>query len=245
MGAGIGYTLTGYALADGVATITMDDGKVNALSLRMLDELNIALDQAEADGAAVVLTGRSGIFSAGFDLAVLQDGGPAAAGMVRSGFELAARLLDFPAPVLVVCNGHAVAMGVFLLLSADYRIGVAGPFRITANEVAIGLTMPQAAVELCKARLTPAAFWRAVVLAEVYSPGEAAAAGFLDRVVDHPDLGQSVTAVTDWFSRLDRAAHVATKLRARRALAESVMAAAQAEFGTLVPSEPGGPSCPG
>jgi enoyl-CoA hydratase len=231
MGTGIGY-----ALADGVATITMDDGKVNALSPRMLGELNAALDQAQADEAAVVLTGRGGVFSAGFDLGVLRAGGPAAAGMVRSGFLLAARLLDFPAPVLAVCSGHAIAMGVFLLLAADYRIAVAGPFRITANEVAIGVTMPQAAIELCRARLTPAAFWRAVTLAEVYSPEDAVAAGFLDRVVDGNDLGSSVTAATGWFSRLDRGAHVATKLRAGRELAESVTAAAHAEFGALGPS---------
>src|SRR5215468_869589 len=191
MGRGICYTL-----ADGVATITMDDGKVNALSPHMLGELNAALDRAQADEAAVVLTGRSGLFSAGFDLAVLRAGGPAAAAMVRSGFELAARLLGFPAPVLAACSGHAVAMGAFLLLAADYRIGVAGPFRITANEVAIGVTMPQAAIELCQARLAPAAFSRAVMLAEVFSPEDAAAAGFLDQVVGLTDLESAVTAAT-------------------------------------------------
>jgi enoyl-CoA hydratase/carnithine racemase len=226
MGNGISYTLAG-----GVGTITMDDGKVNALSPRMLGELNAALDRAEADEAAVVLTGRSGVFCAGFDLAVLRAGGPATAAMMRSGFELAARLLSFPAPVLAACNGHAVAMGAFLLLGADYRIGVAGPFRITANEVAIGLTMPQAAIELCQARLTPAAFSRAVMLAEVFSPQDAAAAGFLDHVVDPMDLESAVAAAAGRLPQLDRRAHVTTKLRARQALVESVAAAAEAEFG--------------
>lgn len=226
MGSGISYTLAG-----GVGTITMDDGKVNALSPHMLGELNAALNRAEADEAAVVLTGRSGVFSAGFDLAVLRAGGPAAAAMMRSGFELAARLLAFPAPVLAACSGHAVAMGAFLLLAADYRIGVDGPFRITANEVAIGLTMPLAAIELCQARLAPAAFSRAVTLAEVFSPEDAAAAGFLDQVVDLTDLESAVTAATGQLPQLDRRAHVTTKLRARRALVESVTAAAEAEFG--------------
>jgi enoyl-CoA hydratase/carnithine racemase len=226
MGAGVSYSL-----ADGVATITMDDGKVNALSPRMLAELGAALDRAEADGAAVVLTGRGGVFSAGFDLGVLRAGGPAAAAMVRSGFGLAARLLAFPAPALAACSGHAVAMGAFLLLAADYRIGVAGPFRITANEVAIGLAVPQAAIELCQARLTPAAFSRAVTLAEVFSPGQAAAAGFLDRVVDVTGLEAAAGAAAGRLARLDRRAHVATKLRARRALAEAVTAAAEAEPG--------------
>jgi enoyl-CoA hydratase len=221
-----------YTLADGVATITMDDGKVNVLSPRMLGQLGAALDQAEADGAAVVLTGHGGAFSAGFDLAILRAGGPAAAAMVHSGFALAARLLAFPAPVLAACNGHAIAMGVFLLLAADYRIGVAGPYRITANEVAIGVTMPHAAIELCQARLTPAAFSRAVTLAEVFSPEEAATAGFLDRVVDATGLAATASTTAGQLARLDRGAHVATKLRARRALAAAVAAAADAEFGT-------------
>jgi enoyl-CoA hydratase len=62
--------------------------------------------------------------------------------MLERGFQLALRLLDHPAPVVIACNGHAVAMGLFLLLSGDYLIGVDGPFRLVANEVAIGLTMP-------------------------------------------------------------------------------------------------------
>src|SRR5579875_2895763 len=125
-------TLVTYRLHDAVATITLDDGKVNVLSLAMLTELGAALDRAEADRALVVLTGREGVFSAGFDLAVLRAGGTEAADLLRAGFDLAARLLAFPAPVLVACTGHAVAMGVFLALSGDYRIGARGPYKITA-----------------------------------------------------------------------------------------------------------------
>ena len=150
----------------------MDDGKVNALSLAMLTELGAALDRAAADRAVVVLTGREGVLSAGFDLPVLRAGGTAAARLLHAGFELAQRLLAFPTPVLVACPGHAVAMGVFLVLSGDYRIGASGPYKLTANEVAIGMTMPLAAVEICRQRLTPACFNRAVVLAEVFKPEE-------------------------------------------------------------------------
>ena len=149
-------TLVSYQLEDSIATIAMDDGKVNALSLQMLTELNAALDRASADRAVVVLTGRDGIFSAGFDLTVLRAGGSDASAMLRAGFALAKRMLSFPTPVLIACTGHAVAMGVFLLLSGDYRVGAGGPYKITANEVAIGLTMPRAAVEICRQRLTPA-----------------------------------------------------------------------------------------
>ena len=211
-----------YQLDGGIATIAMDDGKANALSLRMLAEVNRALDRATADDAVVVLTGRSGIFSGGFDLKVLSAGGPDASHMLEQGFLLALRLLEHPAPVVIACNGHAVAMGSFLLLSADYRIGVDGPFRLVANEVAIGLTMPWTAIEICRQRLTPTHFNRAVVLAESYGPAEAVPAGFLDRVVDEPGLGQTATALATGLAELDRSAHAATKSRARASAVDAI-----------------------
>ena len=106
-------------------------------------------------------------------------------------------------------------MGVFLLLSADYRIGVRGLFRITANEVAIGSTMPRAAVEICRQRLTPAHFTRAVNLAEVFSPDEAMSAGFLDQIVDPAELEHAISAAAQRALTLDMNAYRATKQRAR------------------------------
>jgi enoyl-CoA hydratase len=207
----------------------MDDGKVNALSLQMLAEIDGALDRAVADGAVVVLTGRDGVFSAGFDLTTLRAGGPDAIGMLRSGFELAHRLLSFPLPVVIACGGHTVAMGVFLLLSGDYRVGVAGPFKITANEVAIGLTMPRAAVEICRQRLTPAYFNRAVILAEVFSPTDGIAGGFLDRVVDPGELPDAARDAAAQVAALDLEAHAASKLRVREPTLAAIREAIEAD----------------
>ena len=204
-----------YELRDGVATVRMDDGKVNALSRTMLAGIGAALDEAEADEAVVVLMGRPGIFSAGFDLRVLQGGGPDAVPMLQEGFRLAERLLTHPRPVVVACPGHAIAMASFLLLSVDFRIGVTGEFRVTANEVAIGLTMPRAAVELCRQRLAPAYFHRAVILAEVFSPEQAMAAGFLDAVVAPETLDEAAAEAGRRFAELHPAAHRVTKQRAR------------------------------
>jgi enoyl-CoA hydratase len=215
-------TLVSYSLDGAVATISMDDGKVNVLSSGMLAELNEAFDRAEADKAVVVLAGRPGVFSAGFDLPVLRTGGPAAAAMLRAGFDLAERVLQFPTPVLIACTGHAVAMAAFLVLSGDYRIGAAGPYKITANEVAIGLTLPRAAVEICRQRLSPAHFNRATVIAEVFSPEAAVGAGFLDRVVDAAELDRAAREVAADLATLDMAAHAATKLRARTRALDAV-----------------------
>jgi enoyl-CoA hydratase len=204
-----------YGLEGGIATIAMDDGKVNALSLGMLLEIGAALDRAAADRAVVVLTGREGVFSAGFDLPTLRAGGSGAAAMVLAGFELAERVLSFPRPVVIACTGHAVAMGVFLLLSGDYRLGAAGAYKLAANEVAIGLTMPHAAVEILRQRLAPAHFNRAVTLAEPFAPENAVEAGLLDRVVGADELAKAARAVAEAAAALDPAAHAASKLRAR------------------------------
>ena len=223
--------LVSYEVEAGIATLRMDDGKVNALSPAMLAEIGEGLDRAEKEAGAVVVTGRDGIFSAGFSLPVLQAGGTEAFGMLRGGFTLAERLLSFPVPVVAACPGHAIAMASFLLLSCDYRIGADGPFRIQANEVAIGLTMPHAAVQICRHRLTPAHFNRAVILAEAYSPDGAVEAGFLDRVVDPPALKAEAAETATRLAALDRGAHAATKLRARAVALQALTDAMVADFG--------------
>jgi len=223
-------TLVRYEATDSVATITMDDGKVNALGFDLFAELNEALDRAEADGLGVVLAGRDGKFSAGFDLKVLTSFTPDAATLLRTGFELSHRLLSFPRPVVIACTGHAMAMGVFLLLSGDHRIGVTGAaHKITANEVAIGMTMPRAAIEISRQRLTRAAFDRAVILAEVFTPDQAVAAGFLDEVVPADELLAVAQAKAAALMALDPTAHAATKLRAREATLAAIAAGTEAD----------------
>ena len=221
--------LLSYELRDGIATISMDDGKSNVLSLGMFTEINRALDRATTDRAVVVLSGREGVFSAGFDLRVLGAGGTDAYTMVRTGFDLAERLLSLPVPVVIACTGHAIAMGVFLLLSGDYRVGAAGPYRIGANEVAIGITMPFFGVEICRQRLAPAHFQRAVINAEMYRPDDAVAAGFLDRVVAPSELGDAARAAAGELAKLDVGVHTATKLRARAHALEAIRAAIAAD----------------
>jgi enoyl-CoA hydratase len=212
--------LVTYELEGRIATITMDDGRVNALSVAMLRTLHDAFEQAERDGAVVVLTGREGCFSAGFDLKVFARGGDEILEMVTLGARLAERVLAFPTPVLTACSGHAIAAGTFVPLAADLRIGVEGPFQLCMNEVKIGITMPWYALELARHRLAPAHFDRAVVGAAMYSPSEAVAAGFLDSVVTPEKLRSVSRQAAEALAELDPAAHAATKLRARaRALA--------------------------
>lgn len=227
--------LVEYRAEDGVAVLSMDDGKANVLSPSMLAELGAALDRAEADGLAVLLRGRPGMFSGGFDLATMRAGGPASVDMLLGGFALSARLLAFPAPVVVACTGHAIAMASFLVLSVDHRIGAAGPYKIGANETAIGLAMPHYGVEICRQRLTPAHFQRTVINAEIFSPEEAVVAGYLDKVVAPEALDDEARAVVGALAALDRATHTATKLRTREQALTAVRAAIELDAAALRP----------
>jgi enoyl-CoA hydratase len=211
-----------YRMHDQVATIRIDDGKRNALAPQVLHEIYEALDRAEADHAIVILTGRESVFSAGFDLKVMKRGGLNALRMLRRGYALTARVMAYPYPVIAACNGHCMAMGVFLMLSADYVIGSRGDFKIAANEVAIGLTMPRVAAAMLRHRLNPAAFQRAANLSEYFDVDSALGAGFFDEVVDPADLLPRAETWANEFKKLDLLAHAATKCRLRAALIRKI-----------------------
>jgi len=195
--------LVKYELNEGVATISMDDGKANALSLTMFSEINAALDKAQADQAVVLFTGRAGYFTGGFDLKTLMSGTADGPTLLQAGFELAHRLMGFPKPVVIACSGHALAMGSFLLLAADLRIGAEGAFKIGANEVAIGMPMPNFPAQLCRAKLAPTYLTRAVLTAEIFNPQNAVNAGFLDRVVSAEELLAEAQKAAQAFTKLN------------------------------------------
>ncbi|TWC13935.1 MULTISPECIES: crotonase/enoyl-CoA hydratase family protein [unclassified Pseudomonas] len=214
--------LIAYHLEDGIATLTLNNGKVNAISPDVIAAFNAALDQATEDRAIVIITGQPGILSGGYDLKVMTAGPKEAVGLVTAGSTLARRLLSHPFPVVVACPGHAVAKGAFLLLSADYRIGVDGPFSIGLNEVQIGMTMHHAGIELARDRLRKSAFHRSVINGEMFNPQSAVDAGFLDKVVSAQELQNAALEAARQLQKINMKAHKNTKLKVRKALLEAL-----------------------
>jgi enoyl-CoA hydratase/carnithine racemase len=219
-----------------MSTVTMDDGKVNVFSFDMLRELHAAFDEAERDETVVLLSGRPGYFSAGFDLKVLRD---ATADQRRElltlGATLAERILLFPAPVVVACTGHAFPAGAFLLMAADERIGASGPFKLGLNEVRIGMTLPWFAIVLARHRMTPAHFDHATVTGTMFDPEGAREAGLLDSVVAAEDLETATRAAAADLATIDRRAHAGTKLRARKMVGDELRDAIESELTPRTP----------
>ena len=223
-------TLVRYELADGIATLSMDDGKANVMSLRMLQALNAAFDRAQADKAVVLLVGRERIFSGGFDLGAFKRDREELYGMLAAGARLAERLAAFPRPIVAACTGHAIAMGAFLLLSADLRIGPDRDARVHINEVQIGMTLPWFAIEVCRMRLAPPALNRAMLTAEPYFPQQALAAGFFDELAAPETLLSVARERAAALVKLDAGSFTATKQRVRQHTLEALRDAVQKDL---------------
>jgi enoyl-CoA hydratase len=214
--------LVSYELEDGIATLALNNGKVNALSPAVFEALNSAFDRAEQDRAVVILTGQPGILSGGYDLKVMTSSPENAIALVSVGSTFSRRMLAHPFPIIVACPGHAIAKGAFLLLSADYRIGVEGAFNIGLNEVQIGMTMHHSGIEIARDRLTKPAFQRSVINGEIFNPQAALDAGFLDKVVPAGELMVVAKATATQLKKINMTAHKNTKLTARKALLETL-----------------------
>ena len=224
-----------YRLDDGVAVITIDDGKANAVSHALLAELNAALDRAEAEARAVVIVGRDGKFSAGFDLAAMTASAESMRALVIEGAHLLMRLYGLGLPTVAACTGHALAAGALFLLACDERIGAEGNAKIGLNEVAIGMALPIFAVEMARDRLVKGQFGPATMGARIYDPAGAVLAGYLDEVVPPEAVVETALAAGHRLAALRTGAYARTKQTARAAGIAEILATLEADMAEISP----------
>ena len=217
----------------------MDDGKANVFGHDMLGGLQAGLDAAEADEKvrAVVIAGRPGCFSGGFDLAVMRGGQDATQGLVRAGAELCLRLYGFRLPVVGACTGHAVAAGAITLMALDTRIGAEGKFKVGMSEVALGMRLPVYAAALAQDRLSRLRLTSATIQGELFDPMTAVEVGYLDRVVDADQVIAEAVAEAHRLAKLPTGAHALTKEVIRSATIDHIRKTLDSDMGAL-PSLP-------
>jgi enoyl-CoA hydratase len=198
--------MSDYRIENGIAHIALDDGKVNALGSASIADINDNLDRAlGGDTAAVVISGRTGIFSAGFDLKEVQSGDAAREGLRLRLIDLVLRVFTFERPIVVACTGHALAAGAALLLAADRRVGLDGPFRLGFNEASLGVSISPVTVELARYRM-PMPWLESLITGDTFSPLDAQRAGLLDEIVgDGNQLIDDAQAAAEQLGRTPRA----------------------------------------
>lgn len=177
-----------FSLKNDIAYISIDDGKANVFSHQFIDSMTELLNRAEKEAKAIVLHGRAGMFSAGFDLKELQKGPKEMDALASRGMEIVTRIYAYALPVIAACDGHAIGMGAFLLLASDARLGSASEYNITLPETALGMPFTPVLMSLIKDRIASSQQSIAVLHSKPYSAEEAVTAGFLDRVVERSSL---------------------------------------------------------
>ena len=207
-----------YASKDGVAILSLDDGKANALGDQTWAELNAALDKAEKEDAIVIITGRDGMMSGGFDLNEMNAGPEESLLLTSKGSKFARRLMAYPRPVIMAAPGHTIAMGAFLALACDYSMIKAGNYKVGLNETLIGMTMHNFGIEMGRYHLAKNYFNRCVINGEIFDPKGAMHAGFFDRVVPEEQWPMAIPMAGQMFGQLNPKAFRETKLRARKAI---------------------------
>jgi len=226
--------LVSYTLDQKIAVVKMDDGKANALSVDMIDQLLAALTRAEEEAGAMVLIGRPDKFCAGFDLRVMMSGPEQAKALLGRGSELLLRLFGATLPLVIAASGHAMAGGALVVLTGDTRIGAQGAFKLGLNEVSIGLPVPVLAMEFARARLASTELTRATLFAQIYNPEEAVKAGYLDSVVPADALLDAAKAEATRLAALARSAFKATKQRLRGTVIADIKARMVEDMRTLM-----------
>ena len=197
---------------DDISIITLDDGKANVFSPKMIQDVNECLDKVPTESGALIITGREGMFSAGFDLKIISAGDTQATmDMSLSGFKLLSRIFSFPRPILAACSGHGIALGTFLLCCCDYRIGVKGDYMIGANEMRTNMVIPIPILELISHRVTASHKYRAILGAEMYSIQDGVEAGLIDEIVDSKDLMEAAMLKAKDLASMGHPSYTLTK----------------------------------
>ena len=215
-----------YGIKHGIAQITMDDGKANAMNWGFFKQMGKSMDQAESDGAkALVITGRPGFFSGGLDLKLLPTLSASELGDFLITFaRTMLRVFSFPVPTIAAITGHAIAGGAMLAFACDRRFALDGPYRIQMNETLIGIPLPSWMFLIARSAIPSR--WRneALLHARAYNPNEALERGILDAVAQDADsLAAQVKAATTEMLSLNLPAYAASKKNLRQEEIEHVL----------------------
>lgn len=208
---------------DEISIITLDDGKANVFSEEMTQAINDCLDKVPTDSGSLIITGRPGMFSAGFDLKVIASGDlPKIKKMSLSGFKLLSRIFSFPRPVVAACSGHGIALGTFLLCCCDYRIGIKGEFLLGANEMKTNMVIPTPILELIKFRISPSHKYRSILGAEMYQLDKAIDAGLMDQVEEAETLMDAAIEKAKDLATMGHPSYTLTKALFIKDVADSI-----------------------
>jgi enoyl-CoA hydratase len=224
---------------DGIATLTMDDGKVNAFDFEFFDEFDARLDECAAD-AAVVIAGRPGMFSAGLNMKVMQtlDDEGTARLLVRFGESMLRAWLE-PRPVVAAATGHAIAGGTIMAMVCDHAVAADGDFRWGLTETTIDFPLPRWIIAIARGNVRSDRLDDLLLPGASVIPAEAVEVGFADAVAPPDEVIEAATAKAGQLTQLPRLTYAETKRRLRQPAVEAVRETMHADLMELLSARRG------
>ncbi len=197
---------------DGVAFLTFDHGKVNAIDIEFCRGTMELLDQClQWNVDALIVKGNPRAFSAGIDLKRwLNEGEDYVEPFLSDLEKLFTRLFTFPKPVVAVIDGPAVAGGCMLAAAADYRL-ITPDAKIGIPELRIGVPLPMSAIEIMRFVAQPAAFHGIVNGGAMFDGRAAVENGLANRVASPETIVDEAIEVANELAAVPGAAFALTK----------------------------------
>jgi enoyl-CoA hydratase len=219
-----------------IAVISLDDGKMNTLTLEQFDSLSAALKEVEkSDAEAAVLIGREGSFSAGLNLKVLPGLETKALldTLERFATVIGLELFMFPKPIVAAVSGHAIAAGGMMALGCDVRLFARGAFKFGLNEVPGGLPMPLFGIELLKHAVSPAFMNEMIMQGRLIDPDTCLSRNIAEAVMAPQELRAAALTRARQLAELPAEPYAIAKRKLRGPSAELITSTLKAEMDAL------------
>lgn len=223
----------GFGVEDGIAHVTLDDGKANVLNAASCAALRGGIEAAaDARAGALVIHGRDGMFSGGIDLGLVRESDPAvrAAGLQEVAHTLLA-VWTAPLPTVAAVTGHAIAGGAILAMACDRRIGTAGAFKVGINETRLRMVFPTWALVIAQAGIRREHWGATILQGDLVDPDTAALQGVLEEVVAPERHTGRVAEVAATLAEIPTRAYAGNKRLLRGADAARAAALVASEMG--------------
>lgn len=208
---------------NGIATIILSRGKVNALNEPLVEQLHTDLTKLEKDETigAILLKGEGKFFSFGFDV-------PEFLAYSRDEFERFLRkftdlyhyIFLYPKPTIAVINGHAIAGGCMLATACDFRLMAAGKAKISLNEISFGASVTAGAVEMLKYCVGQRDAQTILFSGATYNAEEAHEMGLIDQITEGGKLMEVSKSVAQDYINTDLVAFTSIKRLIKGPVAE-------------------------
>jgi enoyl-CoA hydratase/carnithine racemase len=209
----------------GVAEITLNRPKVNAINERVVLELAQCLNEIRRDDTAkaLILTGEGSFFSFGFDVPELYQYEKKDFTEFMLNFsDMLRNVFLFPKPVVAALNGHTIAGACILALACDYRLMVAEKAKISLNEITFGSTLFSSAVEMLRFLVGSRNASTILYSGRMYSADEAVRLGLIDKAVERGDLLNSARSIAEDYMNTDAPAFRGIKHLLRQQAADYI-----------------------